>query len=53
MKDMGILSTVSVLILASCFLMPGCQNDKVQCRKYPNKYQFVKEIENLSRFMIG
>ena len=46
MKDMGILSTVNVLVLASCFLMLGCQNDKVQCRKYPNKYQFVKEIEN-------
>ena len=46
MKDMGILSTVSVLILASCFLMLGCQNEKVHCRNYPNKYQFVKEIEN-------
>ena len=45
MKDMGILSTVNVLVLASCSLMLGCQNDKVQCRKYPNKYQFVKEIE--------
>ena len=46
MKDMEMLSTVSVFILVSCFLMLGCQSDKVQCRKYPNKYQFVKEIEN-------
>ncbi len=46
MKDMGMLSIVNTLILAFCSLSLGCQNDKVHCRKYPNKYQFIKEIEN-------
>ena len=45
MKDSGLLPTVKVLALAVCSLMFGCQNDKVHCCNYPNRYQIVKEIE--------
>ena len=43
---MKVMPLTNSALIVCCALMLGCQNDKVQCRKYPNKYQFVKEIEN-------
>ena len=45
MKDMGILSTVNVLIIVIYPLMLGCQNDKVSHFNFPDDFQVVKSIE--------
>ncbi len=43
---MKVMPLTNSALIVCCALMLGCQNDKVHCRNYPNKYQFVKEIEN-------